>query len=269
MDEHVATISRLNRRKFWSALILGFFVFLCLVAFFGFSGTFYAVGLGGMGDFYVSFKKLEGEGFRLHPHIGESGTHDQVPVVRNHIQSATIENLHIYKDLQLPTGHWVRIHIRANKPTFINGLIQDARFIDADIVFDDLTVKETNTKNIAPEQIFFENWTQNAQNVTIYNAKIVTDYLFQNAVSLNDAEIYIESIEQPNLLEPGVADKEGLAGKEKTPRQDGREDHLGEDGKILPKTAAGIGNILVAGMVLTFSGLGTVLFLRKRKLRKE
>ena len=253
-------VSQLNRRKFWTALATGFILFIGLISTFGFSGTLYAVGLGGMGDFFVSFDKLEGQGFRLHPHIGETGNEDRVPMVRNEIQSAKVENLHIYKDLQLPTGNWIRIHVKAHKPTVINGLIQDARFVDANLVFDDLTVRQRNTKN--SEQVFFTNWSQHAQTVTIYNAKIVTDYLFQNTVSLNEAEIYIEAIDHPDrfVLESPVRGHKVENGRTMFHKGGGHD--LGKES--LPQTATGIGNVLITGCVLLVVGVGVILFIKKK-----
>src|SRR5699024_12248098 len=97
--------------------------------------------LGGIGDFYVEFDKLKGEGFKLLPEMGETGASDSERIVRNEIDEVTIENLHIYKDWRLPgTEQWLRFHVKANGETSINGLIQDARIIEADLRMDNLDV---------------------------------------------------------------------------------------------------------------------------------
>ena len=122
------TVGHTVKKKLFISVTTGFLLFGLLIGTFGFTGTLFAVPLGGMGDFYVSFDRLEGEGFTLNPHIGETGVEDEAPLVRNQIESATIENLRIYKDLKMPTGGWVRINITASEPTEIHGLIQDAEF---------------------------------------------------------------------------------------------------------------------------------------------
>ncbi|WP_188724830.1 hypothetical protein [Lentibacillus populi] len=98
-----------------------------------------------------------------------------------------------YKDLKLPTGNWVRFHVKATGKTTIEGLIQDARFIDADLSFNELNIREKNTDD------FSKNWSQDAKTITIKDAKIVTDYLFQNMVSLEGAKISVESIKEPKM----------------------------------------------------------------------
>jgi hypothetical protein len=223
-------------RKFLFALVSGFFLLGILIGTFAFTGTFYAMSLGGMGDFHVSFQKLEGTGFTLSPHYGETGEADGVPMVRNTIESATIEGLHISKDLKMPTGKWIRINVVAHKPAQIAGLIQDARFIDADLEFGRLSVKQRNTSGSDARQSFMENWTQNAETITIRNAQIVTDYLFQNMVSLNEAEIYIESIEEPGQRTDGSAFTGGSAG--------------GVTGGQLPDTGMNVWMPLGAGVAL-------------------
>src|SRR5690625_4000262 len=85
------------KKKFAVAFLSGLLALGGLLAAFGFSGTAFAVPMGGMGDFFVEFSKLEGEGFKLYPQMGETGESDSEPLVRNAIDSVTIDNLHIYK----------------------------------------------------------------------------------------------------------------------------------------------------------------------------
>ena len=111
---------------------------------------------------------------------------------RNVIDEATVYNLHIYKDIKLPNGQWIRINVRGTKPTEIKGLIQDARFINANLAFDNLAIQEKNTND------FTKNWTQKADKIHITDAKIVTDYLFQTMVNLQGTKIYVEKIDKPD-----------------------------------------------------------------------
>src|SRR5690625_5965836 len=82
---------------------------------------------------------------------------------------------------------------KKDKTTKIRGLIQDARFIDADLSFNNLAIEESNTED------FSKNWTQNADTVNIKDAVLVTDYLFQEVVSLNGAKISVEKIDEPKM----------------------------------------------------------------------
>lgn len=187
------SVGHVVKKKFYIAMLTGLFAFFSLIATFGFTGTAFALPLGGMGDFFVKFDKLEGKAFQLLPHKGETGTSDAAPMVRNKMDSATIEGLHIYKDLKVPGLGWVRFHVKADK-TDIKGLIQDARFIDANLSLTNMHIREKNTEE------FSQNWTQTADTITITNAKIVTDYLFQAAVSLNGAKISAELIDEPEII---------------------------------------------------------------------
>ncbi|QDI92055.1 hypothetical protein EPH95_13415 [Salicibibacter halophilus] len=195
MQEETVAVGRTAKKKFWTAIAAGFLAFGAMVAVFGMNMTAVAMPLGGMGDFYVELDELQGEDFHLAPHIGETGEEDEAPMVRNEIGSVDITNLHIYKDLRMPgTENWIRINITSPNVS-IDGLIQDARLIDADLDFDSLAIEQSNTDE------FTENWTQNAETITITDAKIVTDYLFQSAVSLEGAEISVEEIDEPEMTE--------------------------------------------------------------------
>jgi len=157
------TVGRVWKKKFFIALFTGFFSLFLLIAAFGFTGSALALPLGGIGDFIVEFDELQGSDFELLPHMGETGNADQSPMVRNKMGEAKIKGLHIYKDLKMPTGQWVRFHVRAEN--------------------------------------FAENWTQSAKKITITDAKLITDYLFQSMVSLKGAKISTELIDQPEIIE--------------------------------------------------------------------
>jgi len=193
------TVGRTIKRKLILPLLAGFLAFGVLIAAFGFNGTAFAVPLGGLGDFYVEFDELEGDGFKLLPQMGETGESDSEPLVRNEIDEVTIQGLHIYKDLPLPgTDKWVRFHVESGGETEISGLIQDAKLIDADLNFGDgLSIEQQNTED------FNENWQQHADSIEITDASIVTDYLFQEFVNLEDAKISTEIIDEPEMTDDG------------------------------------------------------------------
>lgn len=195
VNESNVVVGRTWKRKFFIALFAGFLALGGLISVFGFTGSAFALPLGGIGDFYVEFDELKGTEFELLPQIGETGEADEVPMVRNKMKTAEISNLLIYKDLKLPTGDWIRVNVDVSGKTEINGLIQDAQFIEADLSFEEMAIAETNTDD------FTENWTQAADVVKIEDGKIVTDYLFQSTVSLEGAKISIDRIDEPELIE--------------------------------------------------------------------
>ncbi|HET7522306.1 MAG TPA: DUF6230 family protein [Bacillales bacterium] len=188
-EQEALTVGRTVKKKFLAALLSGFLLLGGLAAVFGISGVAFAMPMGGIGTFMVQFDKLEGQGFKMLPHVGETGTKENAPLVRNIIDEATVYGLHIYKDIKIPvTDNWVRIHITADKPVHITGLIQDARFVSANLQFNDLKVAESNDGGWA------EQWTQEGKSVTITDGEIVTTYLFQGTVTLNGTKINIEDI---------------------------------------------------------------------------
>ncbi|WP_047980596.1 DUF6230 family protein [Ornithinibacillus contaminans] len=193
MKEQKLIVGKTMKKKFFIAFAAGFLGFASLIAVFGFTGTAFALPLGGIGDFYVEFDELNGTEFQLLPHVGETGNSDAAAMVRNKMDKVEITNLHIYKDLELPGLGWVRFHVRASGPTNITGLIHDARLIEADLSFNELEILEQNTSEFA------QNWSQNASTITIKDAKIVTDYLFQSVVSLDGAQISVEKISGPDM----------------------------------------------------------------------
>lgn len=264
MNSEKVTIGATAKKKFFTAFLGGFFLFSILIATMGFTGTIFAVPLGGMGDFYVAFDELEGEGFELNPKIGETGNTDAAPLVRNKIDTATIENLHIYKDLKMPTGGWVRVNIKASEPTQIEGLIQDAQFIDANLMFDDMAILETNTSAMSAEESFEQNWSHNADNVKITDATIVTDYLFQNMVALNGATISLEKISGPEHTEGVSGNNESDSG---VAASSSGGDNGGDDSGILPETASNMYLPVVIGAVLLL--IGSVIFLIRNRKGRE
>ncbi len=244
------------KSKFLITLLAGLFSLGSVIMFFGVTSTVFALPVGGMGDFIVKFEKLEGKGFSLHPHVGETSEADEAPLVRNKIDEATIEGLHIYKDLRLPGDHWIRIHITASQPTTVKGLVQDAKFVDANLIFHDMTVKQTNTSNMPALEAFQRNWTHDASSIKITDAEISTAYLFQSAVNLQGAQISIESLDGPY-------DGKAIAGKGRTDRRTGTGVGRAGDGGSLPKTATDYTAwVFIGSLLIVISAI--VIFMRKK-----
>lgn len=244
------------KSKVFLALLAGFLSLGGVVALFGMTSTALALPVGGMGDFYVKFEKLEGEGFSLHPHIGETSDDDAAPLVRNQMEKATIEGLHIYKDLKLPGDHWIRINVTTSEPTTIKGLVQDAKVVDANLSFGEMTVAQKNTSKMSALEAFKQNWTHQADTVTITDAEISTAYLFQSAVNLQAAQISIEMLDGPydgpsiGRDRPGGGKGSGL-------------DHSAGGGK-LPKTGTHYLALISVGALLILFG---ALFVFRKKLK--
>lgn len=281
MKETGMDFGRTVKKKFLAALVGGFLLMGAMAAVFGMTGTAFALPLGGMGDFYVEFNKLQGDGFELTPHIGETGNSDATPLVRNKIDSATVNGLHIYKDLKMPTGKWIRVNIKASQPTEIKGLIQDAHFIDADLKFNSLAVEEHNTSGMSTAEAFKKNWGQKADNVTITEGKIVTDYLFQNMVNLQGAKISIANIDGPDTSGgnssgggDGVANSKNNNNGNRDHHKDqtavagnggGNDNGSGSSGMggMLPTTASDSMIMISIGALLVAAG---IIFVLRRKI---
>ena len=265
METEKMVIGKTVKKKFFLTLFSGLLLLSLLIGAMGFTGTAFAVPLGGMGDFYVAFDELEGEGFELNPQMGETGNMDEAPLVRNIMDKATIDNLHIYKDLKMPTGKWIRINIIASEPTEIQGLIQDAQLIDADLSFDGMKIMQANTSDMSEAEAFEKNWTQSGDTVKIQDAKIVTDYLFQEFVALNGAKIFLESIDGPETTNNESGTNEGDSDSSAVPASSdnsGGSDSSGDGGSsgsgLLPETATqtwlyiviGVGLIVTSSIIL-------------------
>lgn len=187
-SEEKVVSGRIVKKHFIAALVAGFLMLGGLAAAFGISGVAFAMPIGGIGNFHVKFNKLVGTNFLFYPKLGETGKQDKAPMVRNKIDEATVYGLHIYKDITLPGGKKVRLNITASQPVKIKGLIQDARFVNGNFQFNKLALAEHHTSDFSKE------FTQSASQITITNADIVTDYLFQRMVTLNGTKIYIQNL---------------------------------------------------------------------------
>lgn len=264
------TIGKTVKKKFLAALVGGFLLLGGMAAVFGITGTAFALPLGGMGDFNVEFDKLQGNGFELSPHIGETGKSDATPLVRNEIDSATVNGLHIYKDLKMPNGKWIRVNIKTSKPTKIKGLIQDAHFVDANLKFNEgLAVEEHNTSGMSAAKAFKKNWGQKADEVTITDGKIVTDYLFQNMVNLAGAKISIANIDGPDTSagNGGGNNNDNGDHKDQTAVAGNGGGNNGSGGSglggMLPTTASDSLMMISIGALLVAAG---VVFVLRRKI---
>lgn len=186
--EKVEHVRSMSKKKFWGALVSGFLFLAMLVGVFGLTGKAYALPMAGIGDFNVSFDKLVGSGYMFYPKLGETGTSSSSPLGRNKIDKLTVYGLNITKDLTLPTGKKIEIQIKASKPVQISGLIQDSSFLKGDAQFSQLSLSEHHTSD------WTKQFTQSSTGIVLKNASLVTDYLFQNEITLNGMTLAIHQV---------------------------------------------------------------------------
>jgi len=179
-----------SKKVFWSALAAGFLALSLLLVSFGISGVAYAVPIAGVGDFYVEFDRLEGQGYTFYPKMGETSSSDAAPQGTNLIDTLTITNLQLYKDFQVGDGNWIRVKITASKPVQISGLQHDAGLIEANAKFENQVLEENNSTD------WQKQFQLSSSSIVLENAKLKTHYLFQKTINMNGMRLSVEKIEK-------------------------------------------------------------------------
>ncbi|KSU84261.1 hypothetical protein GA0061096_0313 [Fictibacillus enclensis] len=180
-----------NKRVFWKAFASGMVALATLLSFMGVSGTAYAIPMAGVGNFYVEFDHLEGNGYTFYPKMGESSKEKSTPQGTNLIKDLTIDHLQLYKDFNISGDKWIRVKIVASKPVHISGLQQDASVINADAKFSNLALKEKQSSD------WQKQFQQMSSTIELNHAKIKTHYLFQEKVVMNGMKVTVERINKP------------------------------------------------------------------------
>lgn len=193
MEEEEA-FGRIVKTKFFIAFFSGFMLLAGVATTFGITSTAFVMPIGGMGEFYVTFDRLEGRGFNLDSNLEDNQQEDVAPLVRSELEGATVYGLHIYKELNLPVFGWIRMNIESTEPTLIQGFVQEARFIEADVTFNNLGITQHDFNEMMVEHAL---WNQSADAISITDAKIMTDYLFQEIISLDGMTFSVERIDSP------------------------------------------------------------------------
>ncbi len=186
-------IGAIVKWKLFTAVMFGFLLLALLAGAFRFTGAAYGLPIGGMGEFYVAFDRLEGTGFILDSSLDDRKALEQLPLVRNEIEGATVYGLHIYKDLHVPLIGNVRLNVKFSEPITIHGLVQETQLIEANVDFVNLGITDYDMTQWIAEGLI---WSQNAEKITITDAKMKTNYLFQDLVSLNGMAVTIEIIDK-------------------------------------------------------------------------
>lgn len=176
-----------SKKVFWSALAAGMMVLGLLLVSFGISGVAYAVPIAGVGDFYVEFDKLVGNGYTFYPKMGETSSSDSSPQGVNIMDNLVIDNLQLYKDFKVGS-QWIRVKITASKPVQITGLEHDASLIQADAKFTNLVLKENHSDD------WQKQFKQTSTQIILEHAKLKTHYLFQRTINMNGMRLTVERI---------------------------------------------------------------------------
>jgi hypothetical protein len=178
-----------SKKVFWSALASGILALGLLLVSFGISGVAYAVPIAGVGDFYVEFDKLVGNGYVFYPKMGETSSSDSAPQGTNEMDNLVIDNLQLYKDFQVG-GQWIRVKITASKPVQITGLQHDASLIEANAKFQNLVLQEKHSDD------WQKQFKQTSSQIILEHAKLKTHYLFQKTITMNGMRLTVEKIDK-------------------------------------------------------------------------
>lgn len=178
-----------SKKVFWSALASGILVLALLLISFGITGVAYAVPIAGIGDFYVEFDKLVGQGYTFYPKMGETSSSDSEPEGTNEMESLVIDNLQLYKDFKVG-NQWIRVKITASKPVQITGLQHDASLIEADAKFQNLVLQEKHSDD------WQKQFKQTSSQIILEHARLKTHYLFQRTINMNGMRLTVEKIDK-------------------------------------------------------------------------
>ncbi|RDI36659.1 DUF6230 family protein [Falsibacillus pallidus] len=180
---------RTSKKVFWTSFLSGMILLGALLVSIGLSGVAYAVPLAGVGDFYVEFDNLEGDGYTFYPKMGETSSSKSAPQGTNLIEKLTIKNLKLYKDFKVG-DQWLRVEITASKPVQITGLQQDASLIQANAKFSNLVLKENYSSD------WTKQFKQSSSHITLGSAKLKTHYLFQKTITMNGMKLTVHKIDK-------------------------------------------------------------------------
>lgn len=189
MNEAILMKSKTNKKVFFTSLASGLLALGLLLVTFGLSGVAYAVPIAGVGDFYVEFDKLEGEGYQFYPKIGETSGEAATPQGTNLIETVTITNLKLYKDFKVG-DEWIRVLITASKPVKITGLHQDAGSVEANATFANQKLEENYSDD------WQKQFSLSSSTIVLENAKLKTHYLFQETINMNGMKLTVEKIKK-------------------------------------------------------------------------
>jgi len=185
---------RTSKKWFFTALLSGLIFLGGLLAVLGINGIAVAATVGGIGKFNVSFKQMQGTGFKLYGSLygDPSKGEDHVkPVFVNEIDKVTIQDLVISKDVKIPVLGDYQVKITAgdgNTPVHLNGLIQKAALVQGDAVFTNMNISENYVTADDP-QAASKAFTQGADTLTIKNGSLDTHYLFQKVANLPNLKV--------------------------------------------------------------------------------
>ncbi|KYD10656.1 DUF6230 family protein [Heyndrickxia sporothermodurans] len=189
MNEAMVLQGKTSKKHFLIALLAGFLFLGSLLTVFGATGVAYAMPMGGIGKFNVSFDEMQGKGFKLYGSLygdPSKGADHVKPVFVNDIKEVTIKGLKISKEVSLPLLGDYTVMITAGNgsvPVELTGLIQKAALVQGNAQFTNMNISENYVQANDPEAAS-KAFTQGATTVTIKNGSLDTHYLFQQVAKL-------------------------------------------------------------------------------------
>lgn len=152
-------------------------------------GVAVAVPTAGVGGFVVEFEELQGEDFTQYATLENSSDCAAYPSAVAEIDRGTIEGLHLYKDVPVPSelpgeAETVRMSIRSDNVEF-TGLTQKFTYLNADLTFEN---GQQITADAGGEQPA-EKFSIESPGVRINNAHIEVQSQFMNSITLGNAQV--------------------------------------------------------------------------------
>ncbi|GER67463.1 hypothetical protein BpJC7_00390 [Weizmannia acidilactici] len=197
MNEGALVIQgKTSKKWFFSSLLAGLLFLGGLLAVLGINGVAVAASVGGIGKFNVSFKEMQGQGFKLYGDLygdPSKGADHVKPVFVNEIDQVTIQDLVIAKNVSIPLLGDYQVKITAgdgDTPVHLKGLIQKAALIQGDAVFTNMNISENYVTADDPEAVK-KGFTQGSDTLTIRNGSLDTHYLFQKVANLPDLKVQL------------------------------------------------------------------------------
>lgn len=186
----------INRKRFLAMFLVGNVLFVGLVGSILAAGVAVAVPTAGVGGFTVTFDELQGQGFKQYPTVGNNSQCGAYGSAVAQIDSGTIDNLHLYKDIELPDsmpggGQTIRLSIETDQQVQFQGLTQKFTYLSGDLVF-------SNGQQIGqnPSGDVENRLSLSAPSVTIKDGAIKAQSQFVNSITLTGASV--QMVTNPN-----------------------------------------------------------------------
>jgi hypothetical protein len=181
-----------SKQRFAGALMAGVVLTGALVGAIMLSGVAVAVPTGGIGGFTVTFDELRGDEMHMYPTMENTSGCSEYPSAVTTIEEGEIDGLHMYKDIEAPTGDTIRLALRSENVQF-TGLTQRFTYMNGDFTLNQHAIDQGTTGSIS------ERFTFAADSLTIEDGKSMTQSQFLRSISLDDLAIQTSLNPQDNV----------------------------------------------------------------------